>query len=167
MLPVAAGAGGKPTHELFLVPYDNGNLGRTKLREEAEALFRQRMICETTLLRWLQSLPGRKIVVLQDLCRSKLLNPRVKPKQATAETPAGSNRLESLSQIDLALIQTWSPPEAALRTDRHPTISWTAAMLGDALERLPAPVTVGQAFAHLKSNWSTKISDPPTYRFCC
>ena len=128
--PKAAGGDGTPGSELFLVPHDNALGAAPQSQDQVEAMLRERMIFETTWLRWLQELPGRKIVLVLDLYRSPSpdqgsTNPVASRPGTSQLVPGGTTDLTGLPDTERAVVQTWSMPQAAYFTEGAQSTSWT------------------------------------------
>lgn len=156
--PLAAGADGKPSTEMFLIPHDNAFPTPPQSREQAETMFRERMIFETTWTRWLQALPGRKIILVLDLYRAAMPNSAPQPAGSAPLSDAAMARLMTVPHTEVAVLLAWSLPQAEYFAPGQPPGSWTSAWLSEALNSLPAPVTLGQAFQQVRSKWLAKFT---------
>jgi hypothetical protein len=116
------------------------------------------MITTETWLRWMQALPGRRVVLVFDLCLPELAGQTPPPTSTVQNSPGAAKRIKDLSNIDLSLVQTWSmtqPPYFSL--GEKPT-TWTAYFLSEAMTKLPPAVTLAQGVKHLQEGWSQKLS---------
>ena len=136
--------------ESYLTVHDNDLGNSATTIEELEALIRRRMIMESTLARWLQELPGRQIVLMFEACHSGGFATN-KGKQVpggdfksffTREAP----RVKGISQLNTVLICACAADEVDRFTLGPDAVTWMPYFLTEAVEKLPAPVTVDQAF---------------------
>jgi hypothetical protein len=134
--------------ESFLSVSDDG-LSEVNKPEVMDARLRERMILETTLARWLQELPGRQIVLLLEACHSGGF---VAPTKGTSAPPLKSffirqaARVKGISQLNLVIISACGPDETDRFTSGPDAISWMPFFLTQAIEQLPGPVTIRQAY---------------------
>lgn len=119
----------------------------------------QKMILETTLARWLQELPGRQIVLLLEACRSggfaasKGTSPRRPFMQDFFVDEA--DRLKGISRLNTIIISACGSDENDRFRSGPDEVCCMAAFLTEAMAKLPAPVTVEQAFVYYKTRLRT------------
>lgn len=154
-----ANTGDSPTApKVFLMPHDNAISSPSQTKDEKLATVQDKMILTETWMRWLQALPGRRIVLVLDLCMPELPG-QTPPLSTTAQTsPKAAERLKDLSNIELSLVLTWSMPQPAYFSGGDKPTTWTAHLLSEAMTKLPAAVTLVQAVKHLQEGWSEKLS---------
>jgi hypothetical protein len=112
----------------------------------------------------LQELPGRQIVVMLESCHSGgMIDAATLTKFFSREAA----RVKGISQLNVVVIAGCSSDET-VRTFTKDPLSQMPRFLVDAMTRLPAPVTVQQAFDHyrhgvglwMRENNMTGIMEP-------
>lgn len=143
--------------KLFLMPHDNALPNPSASAEETLARVQEKMITTETWLRWAQALPGRRIVLILDLCLPEIS--QTPPAGTTAQnSPNAATRLKDLSNIEISVVQTWCIPQPAYFSGGDKPTTWTAHFLSEAMTKLPPAVTLVQAAKHLQEGWNQKLA---------
>ncbi len=128
-----------------LTTYDNNWESQKMSSDEWDNMARSRYISDDALARWLQELPGRQIALLICSCHAgTMVDARVLAKFASREAA----RVKGISQLNVAIIANAFPDEVSYSRRDKPV--WLAQDLSEAMTKLPAPVTLRQAFEYYR-----------------
>ena len=154
--------------ESYLTVYDL-DPGRVANEEAYDEFLRGRMILESTLARWLQELPGRQTVLLIEACRSggfadtkgaapkgTLAKGQVKPWTFFLRE---AGRVKGISQLGTLVICACAADESDRFTIGPDAISWMPHFLIQAMDKLPAPLTVRQAFDYYRRGVKQRLGE--------
>ncbi len=124
-------------------PYDleAGDPGMT--REQREARFRDSSIVDDVLARWIEELSGRHVVLILDTCHSGGV---VEGKGLTRFFGDEATRVKDIAQLDVNVLTSCAADEQALFEGTPDKTMWFTHFLAQAVETLPAPVTVRTAY---------------------
>jgi len=128
-----------------LTTYDNNWESQKMSSDEWDNMARSRYISDDALARWLQELPGRQIVLLICSCHAgTMIDARVLAKFASREAA----RVKGISALNVAVLANAFPDEVSFSRRDKPV--WLAQDLSEAMTKLPAPVTLRQAFEYYR-----------------
>jgi hypothetical protein len=132
--------------------YDNDWESQKMTNDEWDNTARSRFISDDALARWLQELPGRQIVLLVSSCHAgSLIDARVLARFCSREAV----RVKGISALNIAVVASSSPDEVTLSTIGKPV--WLATFLAEAMTKLPAPVTLRQAFEYYRNEHKVRL----------
>ncbi len=127
--------------------YDNELGEGIKTQEELDARIRKVYVLDDTLARWLQELPGRQIVLMMETCHGGGINDAKGLAGAMFDEGA---RVKDISQLNTIIITGCGPDESVWFTTGDNIVHPMPRLLVDAIEKLPHPVTVRQAYEHYR-----------------
>jgi hypothetical protein len=144
--------------ESYLTVYDNDS-GQLRTQAELEAWVRERMILESTMARWLQELPGRQIVLMLEACRSGGFAASKGAQRPWTYFLDQSARVKGISQLGTIVICACAADENDRFTTGSDAVSWMPYFLIQAMDQLPAPLTVQQAFTFYQQGVKSRLAD--------
>ncbi len=122
-------------------PYDLDAAGAT--REQSEARFRDSSIVDDVLARWIEELSGRHVVLILDTCHSGGV---VEGKGLSRFFGDEASRVKDIAQLDVTVLTSCASDEETLVEGTPDKTMWFTYFLAQAVETLPAPVTVRAAY---------------------
>jgi hypothetical protein len=129
-------------------PYDLNVGTRAMSRAEREARFRDSNIVDDVLARWLEELSGRRVVLILDTCHSGGVVEGKGLRNLLADEAA---RVKDIAQLDVTVLTSCASDEQSLFEGTPNQTMWFTYFLAEAVEKLPAPVTVQAAFDYCKA----------------
>ncbi|MGO8752599.1 MAG: DUF4384 domain-containing protein [Thermoguttaceae bacterium] len=126
----------------LLGPYDLDAGTREMTFEARSARWRETGILSETLARWLEELAGRQVVLILDTCHSGGM---LQGKEIAKALSRKADRLKDLAQMNLVVLSACARDEQALFEGTPNKTMWFTYFLCEALEKIPAPVTVQAA----------------------
>jgi hypothetical protein len=128
-----------------LTTYNNAFQAHKLTDDEWDAQARQNFISDITLARWLQELPGRQIAVLISSCHAgSMIDAGLLARFGSRE----ATRVKGISAVNVAVLASCAADEETLSQASKPV--FLAQYLCEAMEKLPAPVTLQQAFDYYR-----------------
>lgn len=141
----------------LLWTYDNDVGTNISSQEDFDIRKRATAIMDETLARWLQELPGRQIVLMVDSCYGGgVVDASALPHFFDREAA----RVKDISQLNV-VVMTGSGPDETVRTPKG-KVSWMPRLVAEAMETLPRPVTIRQAYSHYRQGiqrWLKEIKE--------
>jgi hypothetical protein len=136
--------GSKPDGRDGLIStYDNDPGEGIKSQEEFEARLRKQMISDEALARWLEELNGRQIVLFLETCHAgSMIDQQTLGRFFIREAAA----VKGIAQLNVSVIVACAPDESGYNNPDKAALM--ALYIADAMETLPKPVTLPQAFEH-------------------
>jgi hypothetical protein len=128
----------------LITTFDN-DVGKFDSPPAWEAALRKRTILDDTLARWLQELPGRQIVLLLDTCHG---GGAVDAQGLAKFFSHEAARVKDISQLNMIVVAGCSADESVWFTKGPDALTRMPLYLMEAVEKLPAPVSVRQAYDH-------------------
>lgn len=128
----------------LITTFDN-DVGEFESLAAWEAALRKRAIIDDTLARWLQELPGRQIVLLLDTCHG---GGAVDAKGLAKFFSHEAARVKDISQLNMIVVAGCSADESVWFTQGPDAMTRMPMYFMEAVEKLPVPVTVRQAYDH-------------------
>jgi hypothetical protein len=129
---------------LFPADYDNPESQGTEFWQQ----MRERVVLDDTLARWLQELPGRQIVLLLDTCHS---GGAIDAVPVNRFLDNEGERLHDVSNLNTIVITTALPDELSYGgSGEEKAVSFFSYFFVQAIEKLPRPINVRQAFEHYR-----------------
>ena len=126
----------------LITTFDN-DIGKFDSAPAWEAALRKRTILDDTLARWLQELPGRQIVLLLDTCHG---GGAVDAKGLAKFFSHEAARVKDISQLNMIVVAGCSADESVWFTKGPDALTRMPLYFMEAVEKLPAPVSVRQAY---------------------
>ncbi len=128
-----------------LTTYDNAFQSQKLSDEQWDAEARTHWISDATLARWLQELPGRQIALMISSCHAgAMMDSKLLARFGVRE----ASRVKGISGLNVSVLASCMPDETTLSDATKPV--WLAYYLSEAMNRLPGPVTLRQAYEYYK-----------------
>jgi hypothetical protein len=124
-------------------PYDTDAGTASLTREQQEARFRDSQIVDDVLARWIEELSGRHVVLILDTCHSGGV---VEGKGLGSFFGDEATRVKDIAKLDVTVLTACAADEQALFEGTPDKTMWFTYFLAQAVETLPAPVTVRTAY---------------------
>ena len=136
--------GSKPDGRDGLIStYDNNPGENIKSQEEFEAALRKQLISDEALARWLEELNGRQIVLMLETCHAgSMIDARTLSRFFIREAAA----VKGIAQLNVNMVVACAPDESGYNNPDRAALM--PLYIAEAMENLPKPVTLAQAFAH-------------------
>jgi hypothetical protein len=135
-----------------LTTYNNAFQAHKLSDDEWDAQARENFISDITLARWLQELPGRQIVLLVSSCHAgSMIDAKLLAKFGSRE----ATRVKGISAVNVVVLASCAADEETLSQSKKPV--FLAQYLSEAMEKLPAPVTLQQAFDYYRQAHRTHL----------
>ena len=136
-----------------LTTYNNAFQAKKLSEDDWDAQARQNFISDNTLARWLQELPGRQIALIISSCHAgSMIDAKLLAKFASRE----ATRVKGISGLNVAVMVSCFPDEQTLSHLQKPV--WLAYYLSEAMTKLPAPVTLQQAFEYYRQEHRARLA---------
>jgi len=137
-----------------LTTYNDSFQSQKLSKDDFEAEVRKNWISDATLARWLQELPGRQIAVIISSCHAgSMIDTKLLAKFGAQE----ATRVKGISEVNTAVLVSCLPDEQTLSNPKKPV--WLAQYLVDAMTKLPAPVTLQQAFQYYRQQHRQRLAE--------
>jgi hypothetical protein len=156
----------------FITFYDNDLGPDISSSEEWAARTRKKAVTDDTFARWLQELPGRQIVLVLETChgggmvavngQEKSIFEDLPVRNATgpASRPGAARkfrffedevpRVKDISQLNMVVITGCGPDESVwFPAGNDKTTTLMGFFMAEALQKLPPPVNVRQAYDYM------------------
>lgn len=128
-----------------LTTYNNAFESQKLSGDEWDAGARKNYISDITLARWLQELPGRQITLMISSCHAgSMIDAKLLAKFASREV----SRVKGISAMNVVVMASCSTDEETLSSPKAPV--FLAQYLSEAMTKLPAPVTLQQAYEYYR-----------------
>jgi hypothetical protein len=143
-------AGTSPNHDgtepdgqdEMIGPYDLEAGTASMTLEQREARFRDSSIIDDVLARWIEELSGRHVLLILDTCHSGGV---VEGKGLSRFFGDEATRIKDIAQLDVTVLTSCAFDEQALFEGTPDRTMWFTYFLAQAVETLPAPVSVRTA----------------------
>lgn len=135
-----------------LTTYNNAFQSKKLNEDDWDAEARANWISDIALARWLQELPGRQIVVLVSSCHSAaIIDGKLLAKFGSREVA----RVKGISAVNVVVMTSCMPDETTLSNVKKPV--YLSLYLSEAMAKLPAPVTLQQAFDYYRQQHRLRL----------
>ncbi len=127
----------------LITTYDNDIGSDFKSQEEEEARMRKQLISDEALARWLEELSGRQIVLMLETCHAGSM---IDAKTLSRFFIQEAATIKGVTQLNVDVVVACLPDENAYFIPDQADLM--ALFITQAMQNLPKPVTLKQAFAH-------------------
>lgn len=121
-----------------------------------DARVRRQAVLDDTLARWLQELPGRQIVLILDTCHG---GGAVDARSFARSFRAESQRVRDVSRLNTIVICGCLPDEVVWFGGGKDRMTYIPYMFYEAVEKLPRPVTIAQAFDYYRRELEPRMRE--------
>ena len=134
-----------------LAPYDLQASTEEMSPAEREQNWRNSLVLDDTIARWLQELYGRRVVLIVDSCLAGgLTDAKTLPNFKLNFLADEANRLKDISQLNLTILTSTMADEQALFEGTPNETMWFSHFLIQAVEETENRLTVQDAFAAIR-----------------
>jgi hypothetical protein len=131
----------------MLGPYDLETGTDSMTVEQRMARFRDSSIVDDVLARWIEELSGRHVVLILDTCHSGGV---VEGKGLSRFFSDEAARVKDIAQLDVTVLTSCAADEQSLFEGTPDKTMWFTHFLAQAVETLPAPVSVRGAYEYCR-----------------
>ena len=135
-----------------LTTYDN-EWEKNAKADQWDDMARSRFVSDDALARWLQELTGRQVVLMISSCHAgSMIDARVLSKFCSRQAA----KVKGISALNVSVIASSWPDEITLSpSNKYPV--FLAQFLSEAMTKLPAPVTLRQAFDYYSQEHKRRL----------